>query len=302
MNRPTPPPAWTIIGAVAACLVAAMPVTAADVVSANLRVWLDAGDHDADGVQGLGVGTVWRNKADTGSMHDATLLNGGDGPVPAWAGDGSLRSPYAVQFRNVSRFSGGYAAVANSTAGTALDTCVYTYEVWVRRNGVGGSGESHHGAIIAHGGAEGWGVGGMNYNHGPELELGAQAFFAEGGNPSLDAAYPGSARLFTTDRFHHIVFTRAGDGPSDSAFYYNGLLRGQFRTSSSNAATGSCPLTVGGRICDRSGAADYFLDCDIAVVRVYTAALAETDVATNFSAEAPRFGLSPLTTVIKGGD
>ena len=33
--------------------------------------------------------------------------------------------------------NGGYATVANSGGGSALDTTIFTYEIWARRNGDG---------------------------------------------------------------------------------------------------------------------------------------------------------------------
>jgi hypothetical protein len=284
---------WTTIGATCLCLMAAAS-PADDVVRTNLHVWLDASDHNADGVQEVGAGTTWRNKADSGVMHDATLAAGGDGPAPAWSGNGTVASPYAVQFRFAGRNSGGYAAVANSTGGADLDTPVYSYEGWGRRNGVGGNGSAQHGALIAHCAPQGWGVGGLNYTHGVCAPMAAQVLFAEGGNPAVDAPLPNSTGVFTTTGYHHFVLTRAGDGAKDSAFYLDGVLQGQFETASTNASTGTSPLTVGGRVSSASEAADYFLDCDIAVVRIYTAAISAAEAAQNFSAQAARFGLAAV--------
>lgn len=285
-------PMFTIVVIVTALLPAAATVALGDVVQANLCLWLDAADHNADGRVELGSGNVWRNKATTGVLHDATLVAGGEGPAPAWAGSGTLASPYAVQFRFNDMHNGGYALVAHSAGGTDLDTTVYTYEVWARRNGAGGNGTGRHGALIAHCASQGWGPGGLNYCHAAIAPLGAQELFAEGGDPAIDTPLPHSAGALAAAWFHHIMLTRAGDGPDQSAFYLDGVLRGRFKTGSVRAGRNTAPLTIGGRFWSAAYPADYFLDCDIAVVRVYTAALSAAEVEQNFRAEAARFGLS----------
>lgn len=274
----------------AALLLMATASSPAEVVRTNLRLWLDAGDHNADGVQDLGAGTTWHNKANTGTTHDATLTQGGDGPSPSWGGNGTVASPYAVQFRFVDRYNGGYALVANSAGGTDLDTCVFTYEVWARRNGVGSNGAEQYGALIAHCASQGWGIGGINYTHAACAPMVAGELFGEGGNPVVDSPFPKSAGVFATTRYHHIVLTRAGDGPTDSAFYLDGVLLGRFKTESTNANTDASSLTVGGRLYSPSRPADYFLDCDIAIVRVYGTVLSTAEVLQNYSVEASRFG------------
>jgi hypothetical protein len=264
----------------------------AQIVQANLRLWLDAGDHNADGVQKLGAGTVWRNKAGTGGTHNATLTYGADGPAPTWAGNGTAASPYAVQFRFRGDFRGGYAVVDNSARGTPLDTRVFTYEVWARRSGVGSNEPAECGALIAHCASQGGGIGGIYYTHKAFPPMAAGDLFDESGEPAVKSPFPQSAGVFTTGGFHHIVLTRGGDGDADSAFYCDGALRGRFKTGSTDAGTDASPLTIGGRLGTSVGSADYCLDCDIAVVRVYSTALTGAEVLRNFSAEAPRFGLA----------
>jgi hypothetical protein len=285
MNRQTM--TRTIVGATALWLMAAASAPA-EVVRSNLRVWLDAGDHNADGVQQLGAGTRWRNKAPTGSSHDATLTQSNDGPRPAWAGNGTVASPYAVQFHFIGSFRGGYAVVANSAGGTDMDTPVFTYEVWTRRSGVGASEPGENGTLIARGGA---GVGGIHYAHKASAHMAARELFCQGGDPVVQSWFPKSAGTFATGGFQQIVFTRAGNGDAQSAFYLNGVLRGRFKTEGSKEHTDTWPLTIAGRLAASPSSADNFLECDVAVVRVYATALTDTEVRQNFVAEASRFGV-----------
>jgi hypothetical protein len=265
--------------------------SAADIVRANLRVWLDAGDHNADGAQELGSGKLWRNKANTGAVHDASLAVGGEGPAPTWSGNGTPTSPFAVQFRFIGKNDGGYAVIANSAAGSDLDAVVFTYEIWARRNGIGGNGLAHFGALITHSAPAVGGNGGINYTHGPDGQTPARALFDEsGGKAPIDTPLPKSAGVFSAAGYHHFVFARAGDGTQDSAFYVDGVLLGRFKTESTKDGTEDAPVCLGGRSFSPKSPADYFLDCDIAIARIYAAALADADVTQNYSAEAARFG------------
>jgi hypothetical protein len=248
----------------------------ADVVTNNLAVWLDAADYNADGVAGMGTGSTWKNLAATGSTYNATLAADGTGSLPVWAGNGTAGNPYRVEFRYANNMNGGYATIANSNGGSTLDTGVFTYEIWARRNGVGA--DTGFGSLIGHATSDaGSGNGGIY--HRPD-----DNFYSLGGNPGAWAQFPSSAGDFATTGYHQIVLARAGDGNADSAYYLDGELQGTFQ-SSSNTSVDSL-LTIAARDWVSGGTTyhDWNMDMDVAGVRVYTAALSGSDVLQNFQA------------------
>ena len=281
---------------VAAVLSLAMGGTSAFggiVNDASLLVWLDAADYDNDGNPGLGSGTAWSNKAATGATHDATLTKrdlGGSPSVPTWGGTGTW-NPYHLEFRHLyDDAQGGYAVVANSGAPSALDTQVFTYEVWARRNGAG-SLAIGSGALIAHSG-NWWGNGGIYWSRDGYVPVPADSFYHQGGpyppspTPYGDAAFPNSAGDFTTIGYNHIAYTRSGSGANDTAYYLDGVLQGTFQSNSETS--GVHPLGIGARTF-AGGNTGFFMDYDLATARVYDRPLIEAEIVQNFDAEKSRF-------------
>jgi hypothetical protein len=260
----------------------------ATVVTSNLAVWLDAADYNGDGVAGTGTGTTWKNLAATGSTYDATLAAAGSGPGPGWAGTGTTLDPYRLQFRPVSDENGPIVTVKNSGLGSALDTSVYTYEIWARRNGVGTATDPAHwpsgyssGRLIGHGTIDaGQGNGGIHFM-GSDTESTLKVWTGTATAPWTTTEYtiPGSGNVFTKDAYHQFVLTRAGNGATDTNFYVDGVLKGSFACGS-NAS--NALLAIGAR--EWLVGSDFRMDMDVAGARVYTAALSGTDVAQNFAA------------------
>ena len=200
------------MGVVALCLIASAPAQA-DVVTSNLAVWLDAADYNGSGVAGVGSGTAWTNLAGTGATYNGTLATVGSGPGPAWSGTGTSADPYRVQFRPVSDSNGPLVTIANSGLGSPLDTGVFTYEIWARRDGAGtadfGSGVTA-GALIDHNTVDaGQGNGGIIWK-GTDSSNYLETLGGSG-SPSV-FQFPGSSNVFTKTQYDQFVFTRAGDG------------------------------------------------------------------------------------------
>ena len=89
---------WSLaIVATVLVLMATAPVRA-DVVAANMLLYLDAADSDGNGgAANQGSGTTWASKAGTAINHDGTVkvAGGGSGGSDNWIGSGITSDPYA---------------------------------------------------------------------------------------------------------------------------------------------------------------------------------------------------------------
>ena len=300
---------WGLFFGLAAMVAfAAASVQAAGIVDTNLLLHFDAADADGDGVAGLGAGTTWANKAGTGATFNGGLyVNAGHpGIMPAWAGSGTVADPYTLQFREPGagdNRASGFVAVDNTyTAGNALDIQTYTYESWVKIARPEGGG-SDLGTFISHNtNAAGQGNSVLAYNvsvagGGVIPGLVPEGLWYQGGGIN-GMALPNSSGVAALSGYHHVVLARAGGGATDTAWYLDGVLQGTFQTDSGPSV--DAYLTIGARSWNTLEAAN-FLDtpnADIAVVRVYGAALSAADVSQNFAAERSLFVPEPGTIAL----
>ena len=227
----------------------------ADYVSDNLLLYLDAGDSDGDGVQGLGSGyATWVNKGSTGATNDASPL----GNV-LWVGDGSAANPYAMRFTQTAPYSypstsQAHAVVNNSGSGSTLDNSVYTYEVWAEINGPG-SGQGNPGPTHVKENATlissysdtyagGGGHGMINYTLAGAWTGVPDIVYSGDTWAGTEIAWPGSNGIIGDGLMHQFVLTRAGGGATDTSCYIDGVYQGSFQTTDCSAEMG---MVVGGR-------------------------------------------------------
>jgi microcompartment protein CcmK/EutM len=288
-----------LIAAVVLASVASMPAKAS-VVDGSL-LYLDAADAQGNDAT---YGVTWHNKGSLGETYSATLGIAGDGSV-TWAGTGVSSDPYTLQVRSGSdKHSGGYAQVANTYYKTnALDSTIYTYEVWAKIVGPGSDDATYMGTnggtLMGHNTrTTGQGNGSIGYAINADATgagFQANSLYTQSGAASGAAAYqttfPNSTDLVGAG-YHQIVLTRAGSGATDTNWYQDGVLKGTWQTDS-NASEDSWFL-IGGR----NWSTDYnmFASADIAIARVYGTALTGSQVAQNYGADYATFGLSPLPT------
>lgn len=257
-------------------------VSHAPVVTRNLVAHFDAGNA-GNGIGQLGSGS-WDNLAGTGINHDATLVGSA-----GWAGTGAPEDPFVVQFRQSAPYSfpssaEAYAKVANSGSGSELDTSIYTYEVWAKIIGPGtGQGNTtqffEQGALVSHAHSGGAGNGTLSYTLGGSWQAAPDSLFAGSSYVPAETSLPNSNGIIGDGQMHHIVLSRAGDGPEDTAWYLDGILMGTFQTV---AGPSDAQLVIAGR--NRGGSVfDQGANVDIAQVRIYNDALTETEVLQNFS-------------------
>jgi hypothetical protein len=302
---------WSLFfGVAAVLLLSAMPAHAAGIVTSNMLLYLDAANADGAGGAGhLGSGTNWSNLASTGSTYDGTVSVNNSGIAPVWAGSGTGADPYTLQFRvpspSVSARDTGYVKVNNSyTAGNIFDTSTYTYEIWVKNLGPGNGADATNfgtgaGILIAHNtnaAGQGNGVFGFSAVGGGLYNLPVNGLWFQGGNDNGDPV-PNSAGVAALAGYHQIVLTRDGSLATDnSSWYLDGVLQGTLQTDS--GASEDSYLTIGTRSWGNTTNFLDGLDADVAIARVYGAALSGADVAQNYAANAGRFAVPEPSTLV----
>ena len=254
-----------------------------DIVTDNLVLYLDAGNA-ANGVGVQGSGNIWNNQSGTAINHDATLTGSAD-----WQGTGTPADPFVMRFGENGM---GYGSVANSDAvGSDLDLTVFTYEIWANILGSPWQPHASHpgeGYLMGHSSYVPEGNGTISYDPNG---------LHSGGGDFPGTVFPGSTDLEGTG-MHHIVFARAGDGPTDSTWYLDGVLQATFHSDSAptDPTNGPYDFSIGAR---KKWFTSYEMgaDADIAQVRVYSAALTAAEVLQNYNA-----GLTQSTSAFDPAD
>lgn len=297
--------------AITAFFLMAVASAPAAIVTDNLLLHYDAGDADGDGTPGVGTTAVWTNKAPTGATHNGTLV----GSV-VWGGTGTPGDPYLLHVVQTPPYAypspaQGYVKVDNTTGPGDLSRTVYTYETWAEIVGPGtGEGNSsmfyENATLMGHNGTGYVGNGGIHYTLTGSWQAPADCLY--GGNAIPDEKpLPGSSGLIADGTLHHIVLTRAGDGPNDTAWYLDGTPMGTLQTPSSTDIDGDTwggiDFIIGAR---RRGWQYYDMaaSADFAQVRVYGDVLTPAEVLQNFNTgltEVPEPGtLALLATGLIG--
>lgn len=273
----------------------------AQVVTSGLTLYLDAADSQGTGANGLGSGTTWVNKAPTGATYNGDLGFSGSASAPNWIGNGTVANPYALQLQASPAGGGDYVDIENSyTAGNALDSTTFTYEIWAQITGpgapkAGGGGLMFHstngagqgnGAIGYVPPAAQGGIGGSGWVPDSLYDIAGTA--TPNGDIGSIWTLPNSAGHASPDGYHQIVVSRTDGSATGTSWYLDGTLMGKFQSDSN--ASADAFFDIGAR--SYGGVHDIFADANVAIARVYNTALSTAQVDQNFNANAARFGLS----------
>jgi hypothetical protein len=265
----------------------------AQVVTNGLTLYLDAADSQGTGANGLGSGATWVNKAPTGSTYNGDLGLAGAAAGPNWIGNGTVASPYALQLQSgPTPSSGDYVEIENSyTAGNALDSTTFTYEIWAQITGPGTAKPGGGGLMYHSTNAAGQGNGAIGYiPPASQGGLGGVGWVpaTPGGDLGSIWNFPNSAGHASPDGYHQIVLTRTDGSATGTSWYLDGTLMGKFQSDSNQSADAF--FDIGDR--NYGGSHDIFADANVSIARVYNTALTTTQVDQNFNANAARFGLT----------
>jgi len=275
----------SLTGIVLTIVLLAAPSAQAAYVTQDLALYLDARDVDGAGTSAAdATGTLWKDLSGE-TEYDGTLINT-DWDL-AGAGSGSAADPYTMRFDGTD----DYVALLQDPV-LQLPENSLTIEIWNKISASiddegrpdrsyiyceGGSSSRHKSSVYYTKASTSWAPGSVQFDH----------YTPSGTQVIIENAYD-------TEQWMQVAISKTD---SDVTVYMNGAQIGSFSDVETYEGSPIVKTSIGAEINDLLR--HYFIG-DIALVRLYNAALGGTDIAGNYNNDCEAFGLPPVSDTLDG--